>query len=54
MLHLFTVFLVCMITMCLNPRSNSQDFISNSPYCLPYNLSNASLENLELDQLIIP
>ena len=51
MLHLFTVFLVCMITMCLNPRSNSQDFISNSPYCLPYNLSNASLENLELDQL---
>ena len=38
--------------MCLNPRSNSQDFISNSPYCLPYNLSNASLENLELDQLM--
>ena len=52
MLHLFTVFLVCMITMCLNPQSNSQDFISNSPYCLPYNLSHASLENLELDQLM--
>ena len=54
MLHLFTVFLVCLITMCLNPQSNSPDSISNSPYCLPYNLSNASLENLELDQLIIP
>ena len=28
---------------------NSQDFINNSPYCLPYNLCDVSLENLELD-----
>ena len=33
---------------------NSQDLISNSPYCLPYNSYNVRLENLELDQLIIP
>ena len=25
---------------------NSQDFTSNSPYCLPYNSCDASLENL--------
>ena len=28
---------------------NSQDFMSNSPYCLPYNLCDDSLENMELD-----
>ena len=33
---------------------NSQDIISNSPYFLPYNSYNISLENLELDQPIIP
>ena len=33
---------------------NSQDVISNSPYCLPYNLYDGILENLELDQTIIP
>ena len=33
---------------------NSQDFISNSPYCLPYNSYDVNLENLVLDQLIIP
>ena len=33
---------------------NSQDLISNSPYCLPYNSYNVSSENLVLDQLIIP
>ena len=33
---------------------NSQDFISDSPYCLLYNLFDVSLENLELDQPIIP
>ena len=33
---------------------NSQDLISNSPNCLPYNSYNVSLENLKLDQLIIP
>ena len=33
---------------------NSQDLISNSPNCLLYNSYNISLENLELDQLMIP
>ena len=33
---------------------NSQDLISNSPYCLPYSSCDVSLENLVLDQLIIP
>ena len=32
---------------------NSQDLISNSPYCLPYNSHDVILENLVLDQLII-
>ena len=33
---------------------NSQDLIHNSPYCQPYSSSDVSLENLVLDQLIIP
>ena len=33
---------------------NSPDLISNSPYCLPYSSCDVSLENLVLDQLIIP
>ena len=33
---------------------NSQDFIGNSHYCLSYNSCDVSLENLELDQPIIP
>ena len=32
----------------------SQDSISNSPYCLPYNLCDVNLENLDLNQPIIP
>ena len=32
----------------------SQNIMSNPPYCLPYNLCDVSLENLELDQPIIP
>ena len=39
---------------CNNPVFNSQDLISNSPYCLPYNSCDLNLENLVLDQLIIP
>ena len=31
-----------------------QDLISNSLYCLPYNSHEVSLENVVLDQLIIP
>ena len=34
--------------------SNSQDLTSNSPYCLPYSSCAVNLENLVLDQLIIP
>ena len=33
---------------------NSQGLISNSPYYLPYSSCDVSLENLVLDQLIIP
>ena len=33
---------------------SSQDLISNSPYCLPYNFYNVSLDHLISDQLIIP
>ena len=33
---------------------NSQDLISNSPYCLPYNSCDVSVENLVLDQPLIP
>ena len=33
---------------------NSQDLISNFPYCLPYSSYEVSLENLVLDQLVIP
>ena len=36
-----------------NP-SNSYDFIGNSPYCLLYNSCDVHLENLELDQPVIP
>ena len=36
------------------PTFNSQDIISNSSYCLPYNSYDVNLENLILDQLIIP
>ena len=32
---------------------HSQDFISNSPYCLPYNSYSVGPDNLVLDQLII-
>ena len=28
--------------------------MTNSPYCLPYNLYDASLKNLELDQPVVP
>ena len=33
---------------------SSQDLISNSPLCLPYNFCNVDFENLLLDQLIFP
>ena len=33
---------------------NSQDLVCNSPYYLPYSSCDVSLENLVLEQLIIP
>ena len=33
---------------------NSQNLISNSSYCLPYDSYDNSLENLEIDQPVIP
>ena len=33
---------------------HSKDLINNSPYSLPYNSYDVSLENLVLDQLIFP
>ena len=33
---------------------NSQDLISNSPYCQPYSSCDVFVENLLLDQLRIP
>ena len=33
---------------------NFQELISNSPYCLPNDSYNVSLENLVADQLVIP
>ena len=41
---------MCNVTLIFN----SQDLISNSPHCLLYNSDDVSLENLELDQLILP
>ena len=38
-------------TKCLT--LNSQDLISNSPYCLPNDSHYVSLENLVSDQLVI-
>ena len=38
---------------CCSPF-HSQLFISNSPFCLPHNSYDVSLENLILDQLIVP
>ena len=34
--------------------AHSKDLISNSPNCLPYSSTDVSLENLVLDQLVIP
>ena len=31
-----------------------QDLIRNSPYCLLYNSNDVNMENLVLDQLMIP
>ena len=33
---------------------SSQDLLSNSPYCLPYNSHDFTLENLVLIELINP
>ena len=41
-----------LVTLRVKPFNS--DKIRNSPYCQPYNSYNVSLENLVLDQLIIP
>ena len=38
----------------INPLTSTQDLISNSPYCFPNDSHYVSLENLVLDQLVIP
>ena len=40
------------VCVCSQPF-HSQEVISNSPYCLPYDSYDFSSENLILDQLII-
>ena len=42
------------LTMCPAWPFNTQNLISNSPYCLPYNSYDVSSEKLELDQPLIP
>ena len=42
------------LTKKLSQRHWNHRFLSNSPYCQPYNSDNVSFENLLLDQLIIP
>ena len=48
----FGMQLVDLLTL-INPIY-PQDLNSNSPYCLSYNSHNLALENLVLDQPIIP
>ena len=45
---------VTRISQFLSQPFHSQDLISNSPYYLPYNFYDVSLENLVLDQLKVP
>ena len=45
---------VTKISQFLSQPFHSQDLISNSPYYLPYNFYDVSLENLVLDQLKVP
>ena len=52
--NLYSAAQKCTQHLAVNPACNSQDLISNSPYCLPNNSPFASLENLVLDQLVIP
>ena len=64
-LLIFLVTLVCNSGVLLYGEIRSQSLIgvnpltpkisfSNSPYCLPYNSCDISMENLVLEQLIIP
>ena len=51
--YIFEHMTVAALSLGVQPF-NSQDFISNSPYCLPYNLCDVILENLVLNRPIIP
>ena len=48
-----TCDLSCDLIMLFQPF-HSHNYISDSPYCLPYNSCSVSSENLILDQVIIP
>ena len=37
-----------------NKQADNKQIISNSPYCVPYSSCKVSLENLVMDQPIIP
>ena len=49
-----TMDLKCHEIFTFNPLTPNSHLISNSPYCLSYSSCDVSLENLLLDQLIIP
>ena len=51
----FIIFLLPEVFVSLKcSPCNSQDLFGNSPYCLLYSSCDVSVENLVLDQLIIP
>ena len=45
----FSSLWICVV-FAISEHFYSQDLISNSPYCVPYNSCNVSLKNLVLDQ----
>ena len=45
LLYLFAAFLLQIVTICVS-TFNSQNFMSNPPYYLPYNLWDVKFENL--------
>ena len=52
-LHLHNAYFLPLKSIGVNPLI-PQDHISNFPYCLPNDYHYVSLENLVLDQLVIP
>ena len=53
--HFFCIYhLILKLRETNHKPFNSQDLINNALYCLPYSFCDVSLEDLVLDQLIIP